>query len=172
MIKGLLNELTCGQSTERLYVDSLIHTLGTHLLRYYSNNIPSHSAQLRSLTHGIAPATLRRVIDYIHDNLACKLTLDTIATQANLSPYHFARLFKQSTGQPLHQYVIEQRVASAKQLLVSGQGTVGEVAALVGFHDQSHLHRYFKRFVGVTPSAFLKQRRNIQDNRKNIQDSL
>nr|WP_058998923.1 helix-turn-helix transcriptional regulator [Leptolyngbya sp. NIES-2104] len=73
-----------------------------------------------------------------------------------MSPHHFSRLFKQSTGLSPHQYVIRCRVERAKQLLLKGEMTIAEVAATVGFYDQSHFAHYFRRLMGVTPKALLK----------------
>jgi AraC family transcriptional regulator len=62
-----------------------------------------------------------------------------------MSPYHFARLFKESTGLSPYQYVIEARVRKAKELLTTGKFTISEAAYHVGFVDQSHLTRHFKK---------------------------
>ena len=74
---------------------------------------------------------------------------------ARLSPYHFARQFQASTGRPPHQSVIARRVERAKQLLPGGDDlSLAQVAARVGFWDQGHFTRHFKRLVGVTPGHF------------------
>jgi AraC family transcriptional regulator len=71
----------------------------------------------------------------------------------HLSPYHLARLFKQATGDSPHHYLIQVRLTSARALLSAGSGqrSLAEIAAAVGFSDQSHLTRHFKRQFGVTP---------------------
>ena len=86
------------------------------------------------------------------------LTLTELAAIAQLSPNYFTRSFKQSTGFTPHQYVIRQRVEKAKQLLVEGQLAIADIALEVGFAHQSHLNRHFKRWVGVTPKAFIRER--------------
>jgi len=72
---------------------------------------------------------------------------------AHLSTYHLTRVFKKSTGVSPHQYVVQVRVNSARSLLTAGAGnrSLAEIAAAVGFADQSHLTRHFKRVLGVTP---------------------
>ena len=76
-----------------------------------------------------------------------------------MSPYHFTRLFKESTGQSPHQYVVEARVRKAKELLTTGKFTISEVAHHVGFADQSHLTRHFKRVFGLPPQRLLGRRK-------------
>jgi AraC family transcriptional regulator len=104
---------------------------------------------------GLPGQTLRAVLEYIHEHLVADLTLRDLAAVTHLSPYHFARLFKVSTGLPPRQYVIARRVERAKQLLRGEDDlTLAQVAARAGFCDQSHFTRQFKRLVGVTPKRF------------------
>jgi AraC family transcriptional regulator len=99
--------------------------------------------------------TLRAVVAYIEDHLDAGLTLEQLAAAAHLSAYHFARQFKAATGVPPHQYVIARRVARAQRLLHPDRDlSLGEIAARVGFSDQSHFAQHFKRVVGVTPRQF------------------
>ena len=103
----------------------------------------------------LAKPKLRAVLEYIHEHLDAELCLDRLAGLAHLSPYHFARLFKNSTGLPPHQYVIARRIERAKELLRERERLpLAEVAAEVGFACQSHFTRHFKRLVGVTPKRF------------------
>jgi len=98
---------------------------------------------------------LRAVVEFIHDHLGAELTLDRLAAVVHLSPYHFARLFKNSTGLPPRQYVIARRVERAKELLRERDPLpLVEVAIEAGFSSQSHLTRHFKRLLGVTPRRF------------------
>jgi AraC family transcriptional regulator len=106
-----------------------------------------------------APA-LRRVIEYIDAHLGQGLSLAELAGVAGLSPFHFARVFKRTTGLAPHQFVVRCRVERARDLLVRGQATVADVAAHVGFADQSHLSAHFKRVFGMTPAAFVRSMRN------------
>jgi AraC family transcriptional regulator len=104
---------------------------------------------------GLSERKRRAVLEYIDKHLAAALTVRDLAAVAHLSPYHFARLFKISTGLPPHQYVIARRVERAKQLLRGGDDwTLAQVAARSGFFDQGHFTRHFKRLVGVTPKYF------------------
>jgi AraC family transcriptional regulator len=97
---------------------------------------------------------LRRVTGFIQDNLNQQLTLPDLSAVVQMSPYHFARLFKQSTGVPPHRFVVEQRIARASALLREPQLSIGEVGRLVGFRTPSHFTAAFRRMTGITPSAY------------------
>ncbi len=147
-------EAETGGIGSHLLVDSLKTALAIHLLRNYCTTRPA----LSSYADGLSQPTLALVTDYINAHLHHTLTLDEIATIAQLSPYHFLRLFKQRKGLTPHQYILQCRIDKAKHLLQHSQLSIAEIAARVGFSDQSHLTRYFKRIVGVTPKQFLQSR--------------
>jgi AraC family transcriptional regulator len=110
---------------------------------------------VRGRRGGLSGRRLRAVLEYIHRHLDAALTLRDLAAVAHLSPYHFARLFKVSTGLPPRRYVIARRVERAQQLLRSRDDlALAQVAARSGFWDQGHFTRHFKRLVGVTPKRF------------------
>jgi AraC family transcriptional regulator len=148
---ALQAELRSQNSGSRLYAETLANTLAIHLLRHYSEQ--SH----RSITcnGGLPQHKLRLVTDYINDYLDRELSLKELAAIAQMSQYHFCRAFKQVIGLSPHQYLIQQRVERAKQLLKQGGMSLGTVAISCGFSHQSHLHRHFKRLTGVTPKTFL-----------------
>jgi AraC-like DNA-binding protein len=88
--------------------------------------------------------------------------LAALASDAGISPFSLLRSFRAETGLPPHTYLNQRRVRAARVLL--GQGTrPADVAALVGFADQAHLTRHFKRIVGVPPGAYQRGRKNLQD---------
>lgn len=134
----------------RLYAETMATTLAVHLLRNYS----AHNPKSVHYSGGLSATQLRLVFDYINDHLEQELSLENLAEIAQLSPYHFCRSFKRSTGLTPHQYVIRQRVERAKLLLKDGKTGIAEVAAACGFTHQSHLNRHFKRLTGVTPKKF------------------
>nr|WP_277875978.1 helix-turn-helix transcriptional regulator [Chroococcidiopsis sp. [FACHB-1243]] len=71
-----------------------------------------------------------------------------------LSVHHFGKLFKQSMGDPLHQYVLKCRIERAKELLVNTQLLIAEIAQTVGFYDQSHFTNVFRRHTNLTPRQY------------------
>jgi AraC family transcriptional regulator len=77
-----------------------------------------------------------------------------LSVVVHMSPYHFARLFKQSTGVPPHRFVLGQRIARASVLLRDARLSIGEVGQLVGFRTPSHFTTAFRRMTGITPSAY------------------
>jgi AraC family transcriptional regulator len=81
------------------------------------------------------------------------ITLDALAAAVNLSPYHFARAFRATTGMTPHAFVTEQRLIVARDLLLRGDASVTEVAFSVGFSNVSHFRRLFRQRYGLTPAG-------------------
>jgi AraC-like DNA-binding protein len=98
----------------------------------------------------------RRVMDYIHANLDCELSINILANLGQLSPRQFFRRFLNTFGTTPHRYVIEERLAHAKELLLSGQ-PLGEIAATVGFASQSHFNDVFRKATGMPPNRFRQE---------------
>jgi AraC family transcriptional regulator len=140
---------------EQLYAESLAYALAVHMVRKYSTvSTELFQAIAQQSEQGLSQQVLVRITDYIGDNLARRLTLAEIAGAANLSPFHFSRLFKASTGLTPHQYVVEQRLQHARELLMRTDLPLHEIAWQVGFADQSHLGRHMRRRYGLTPGSF------------------
>lgn len=96
---------------------------------------------------------VRQIQTYLQDHASENVSLEQLAQIVNLKPLRLLRLFRQETGLPPHAYLIQLRVSQAKRLLSEGLPIVA-VALETGFADQSHLHRHFKRLVGVTPGQY------------------
>lgn len=141
-----------GVST-KLYGDAMATALAAHLLTQYS----SRQITVKSYSGGLSEQKLSQVTDYIQEYLDRDLSLAELAHLVQLSPYHFARLFKQSTGLAPHKFHLQCRVERAKRLLLAGELSLAEIACVVGFSSQGHFNYHFKRFVGVTPTVFLRQ---------------
>ena len=95
--------------------------------------------------------------DLLHAQLAAPPSLEELAAAVNLSPFHFARVFRRATGMPPHTWLMQQRIARARGLLQGGCLPL-EVATQLGFADQSHLSRQFKQVYGVGPGAYRNAR--------------
>ena len=102
----------------------------------------------------IEDVRLRRVVDYIHENLGEDLTLESMAGLAAMSGFHFSRAFKAETGKSPLQYVISERISLAKVLLKSTNLSVSEVCFRTGYNDVSRFGQHFKRLTGTTPARF------------------
>jgi AraC family transcriptional regulator len=144
-------ELRAGGGGGPLMAESLATILAVHLIRHTTG-----ARRLPASADGVLPRRkLRTVMEYIMENLEGSPTLEQMAAIAHLSPYHFARQFKATTGLPPYQYVIARRVERAQHLLrADDELSLVEVALRVGFSDQSKLSFQFKRIVGVTPGQF------------------
>ena len=144
-------ELSAGGLGGPLIIESLANVLSVHLIRHITGRHPQPSS-----AGGVLPQRkLQMVIEYIMENLEGSPTLEQMAAVAHISPYHFARQFKATTGLPPHQYVIARRIERAQHLLQADDELgLGEVALRAGFSDQSKFSFHFKRIVGVTPRQF------------------
>jgi len=147
---ALKAELEAGCPSGRLYGDALAVALAAHLLGKYAVQITS----AQSHCAGLPACKLRRVIEYINDNLTDDLTLAEIAHVAAMNPHYFSRAFKQATGTPPHRYVTNCRVERAKKLLAQDELPLVEIGLSVGFQNQSHFTTLFHKLTGVTPKAY------------------
>jgi AraC family transcriptional regulator len=140
-----------------VYVDYLARALGAHLLRAHSS-YGGRSPEARPPGQ-LTRAQLDRVVDCMEANLARTLTLADLADAAGLSPTHFARRFKATTGAAPHQHVMRLRLQRAQRLLRETPRSIAQVAFECGFSHQGHLTRVFARLAGVTPAAFRRASR-------------
>lgn len=154
LIKGIFftlkDELESNKIGGSLLIDSLKTTLAINLLRKYCTTKP----KLSSYQDGLSESKLRQVTEYINEHLDRDLTIIELAAIAQISPYYFIRLFKKNTTQTPHQYILQQRIKKARYLLQHKKISISETATMVGFCDQSHFTKYFKRIVGMTPRQY------------------
>ena len=115
-----------------LYAESLGIALAVHLLSHYSVDAE--------------PPRLTRVLAHIESHLDENLSIARLAAVAALSPSHFKALFRRSIGVSVHRYVVQRRVARARQLLQRGGLPASHVALEAGFAHQSHMARWMRRF--------------------------
>jgi AraC-like DNA-binding protein len=124
-------EIEAESMAARLYAELLTNAPAVHLLRRYATCKPPTGA----CTSGLSKPKLHRIAAYIEAQLAHELSLIELATVAQMSADHFARLFRQATGRTPHQYVIMCRIVRAKQLLVETELPILDIAHQVGFTD-------------------------------------
>ena len=110
------------------------------------------------MSAGLGPQRLARVLDHIESNIQQPLLLKDLAASVFLSPFHFARMFKESTGHPPHAFVRSRRVAHACTLLQETGIPILDVARQCGFRTQSHFTGVFREAMGITPNRFRANR--------------
>jgi AraC family transcriptional regulator len=137
----------------QLLVDTLSAALGTYIVRNYSGLRPA-SHPLPRARGALDGRRLTRVLAFIDSKLDCDLTLEELAREACLSPFHFVRSFKAATGISPHRYVLQRRLDHAKTLLSAGAASITEVALACGFSSPAHFASSFKRATGVSPNLF------------------
>ena len=103
---------------------------------------------------GLPVATLRRVLEHIDTNLHRLPKLTELSTVGHMSAFHFARLFKLSTGLSPHRFVVGRRIEYAKRLLAKDDLSITAISRVVGFRTPSHFATVFRRTTGATPSAY------------------
>lgn len=160
---GLLHQLALALQMElqfpgsgslgNLYTETTAQLLLAHLLRHYVTN----TAPLHDFNGKLSSLQMRRLTTFIQEHLHQKLSLEMLAQQVDFSPYHFARLFRQTTGESPHQFILRQRISTAERLLVETTFPLAQVASAVGIPNQSHFTQLFKRHVGVTPLVYRQE---------------
>jgi AraC family transcriptional regulator len=103
---------------------------------------------------GLPGGRVRQVTEFIEENLDKDLPLAELAAVVCMSPFHFARLFKRSTGVPPHRFVVRQRIARARLVLTTRELSIAQISRMVGFRTPSHFTTVFRRVLGMTPRAF------------------
>ena len=125
------------------------------LLEIFENVAQRYAEKDKVTPTNAAPQAVSRMREYIHAHAHDEVSLQTLADVARLSTYHALRSFRGTLGLPPHKYLLQVRIERAKVLLQSGHA-IADVAANMGFADQSHLTRHFKRIFGVPPAHSLR----------------
>ncbi len=107
---------------------------------------------------GLSPWQIRKVTSYVEAHLDRPIRNEDLAALVRLNPSHFGRAFRNSLGEPPHEYVIRRRVERAQGLMLSSDASLSDIALNCGLADQSHLTRLFRRFVGESPRAWRRAR--------------
>lgn len=154
LLEALREELRHGCPAGDVYFFDLCRTLVHYLARRYSSAVenPGHT-----MPEGLPPNRLRTVLEFIHRQLNGELSLSNMATRVQMSPQHFANLFRKSTGLAPHQYVQRERLETARRLLVETNRPIADIAFEVGFASQSHFTDVFHKMLGTPPSRYRHQ---------------
>ena len=146
---ALKAEMQSNYPSGRLYTDSLAISVASRLVSTHS----SMAQRAIAKNGGLGGRRLKQALAYIEDHLSDDLSLSRIASATGVSASHFKTLFRESSGVPIHQYVIQRRIERAKDLLMQGKLSIAEIALATGFSHQSHLARHMRRSVGLSPRA-------------------
>lgn len=133
-----------------LYVAKLLELLVMIHQYYYDNQGQIHSTQNKEDT---LSGDIQSLIYHIQDNLNQPLTLDQLAKQVYLDKYYLCQRFKAETGFTLNQFIINKRILHAQELLKKGY-RITEITQAVGYKNDSHFIRTFKKHVGLTPKQY------------------
>jgi len=139
--------------TNQLFIDHMMLALTAHVAHTYGGW--QNTAEL--VRGGLAPWQVKRACEKLESDLGGKISLDRIAAEFGLSVSHFSRAFRVSTGLPPHQWLLRQRVNTAKQLMGVRDLPLSEIAISAGFANQSHFTRVFSQMVGVSPAAWRRE---------------
>ena len=131
-------------------VAAFAHLLAIYIAEKYTNV----AAQRPDYRGGLPIARLRKIEDYVRAHLAESMSIETLAELAELSPFHFSRVFKQATGMTPLQFVIRERMLQAQQLIRETCRSLIEIALEVGYTSPSHFAQVFRRTVGMVPTQF------------------
>jgi len=147
--RALRGELRRNGRLDSAYLTSVATILSRHLLSTYATAV-----RLPLENGGLPRFKLKRAIEYVHENMVDNISFRDVAAHLRMSAYHFARMFKQSTGESPHRYIVRCRIERAKALLSEARLPISDVAFEVGYKSQSHFTTCFGRLTGVTPAAF------------------
>jgi len=150
---ALKTEIQTGCMSGKLYGEALGTALAARLVQNYVVSKPA----LEVKANGLTRSQLERVIDYMKANLTQVLSILDLATLTSMSESHFSRSFKQSVGIAPYQYLMQQRVERAKQLLKQQVISISNIALDCGFSNQTHLTKVFRQMTGMTPKAYQKR---------------
>ena len=149
----LAQECRAPDSNGLAYADTLVLALGMALSRF------DHTERKQFPKGGLAPWQLRRVQEFMSENIAATVSIKTLADLTQISITHFSRAFKASVGCAPHQWMTENRIERAKRFLLTGEMAIVEISLTLGFCDQAHFTRVFRKAVGDTPLAWQRTRR-------------
>lgn len=137
-----------------LFIEQVGLAIGTHLVRRYGN------ARSPELDHkgSLSPAKLALAQELLLEKADLGVSIEEVASECDLSRGYFIRAFSRTTGRTPHQWLLEQRVTRARELIETSDMTLADIAIACGFADQSHLNRVFARIVGHPPGAWRRAR--------------
>jgi AraC family transcriptional regulator len=150
LVAAVNAERIAGFPSGRLFLDSVEQALAVALI----NGHGVRDRSVRVYRGGLGAARLRRVTDLVHAEIEDELSLDKLAEAAGLSIAHFSQMFRRSTGESPHKFVLRHRVERAKGMLRAADARILDVAVACGFKTQQHFARVFRQLCGASPTEY------------------
>jgi AraC family transcriptional regulator len=150
MVAAVHAEMVAGFPSGRLFLDSIEQAMAVTLV----NGHAVRHRPVQIYRGGLGSARLRRIKELVHARMENDLSLDEMAQSVGLSTAHFARMFRKSTGETPHQFVLRQKLERAKRMLRVPDARVLDVALACGFKTQQHFAQAFREVWGVSPTAY------------------
>ena len=142
--------MVAGFPSGQLFVDSVEQAMAVALV----NGHAVRHRPVQIYRGGLGSTRLRRIKELVHAKIEDDLSLDEMAQSVGLSTAHFARMFRKSTGQTPHQFVLRQRLERARAMLRAADSRVLDVAVACGFKTQQHFAQVFRDVWGVSPTEY------------------
>ena len=150
MVSAVHAEMIAGFPSGRLFLDSIEQAMAVTLV----NGHAVRHRPVQIYRGGLGSARLRRIKELVHAKMEDDLSLDEMAESVGLSTAHFARMFRKSTGETPHQFVLRQRLERSKAMLRAPDARVLDVAVACGFKTQQHFAQVFRDVWGVSPTEY------------------
>jgi AraC family transcriptional regulator len=150
LVAAVHAEKVAGFPNGRLFLDSVEQAMAVAL-------VSGHAVRQRPVQisrGGLGPPRLRRIKELVNAKIEDELSLDEMAQSVGLSTAHFARMFRKSTGQTPHQFVLRQRLERAKAMLRAADARILDVAVACGFKTQQHFAQVFRGVCGISPTEY------------------
>jgi AraC family transcriptional regulator len=154
LVRAVNAERISGFPSGRLFLDSVEQALAVALVNGFGVSPPP----LRIYRSGLTPARLRKVTELVHAKFDEDLTLEQLAEAVGLGRTRFSQMFRKSTGQSPHQFVLGHRIERAKEMLRSAEMRILDVAVACGFKTQQHFARVFRHLCGISPTEYRQER--------------
>ena len=150
LVKAVNAERIAGFPSGRLFLDSIEQAIAAALVdAFEGRNRPA-----RQLRGGLGPAHLRKITELVYSKMEDELSLLEMAQAVDLSPAYFSRMFRKSTGETPHQFVLRNKIELAKEMLRAPETRILDVAVACGFKTQQHFARVFRYLCGTSPREY------------------
>jgi len=148
----MLSEVEANGQNGTWFIEHVMKLFANYFIRHYSNyGDLINNVKLSSI---ISREELTIINDYIDENLSEAISIEDLASELNISKFHFLNEFKKFTGMTPYQHLLNRRIDEAKTRLLDKDKKITTIALELGFSDSSHFSRTFKKVTGTSPRSF------------------